>query len=169
MTVVVRDAREADLPSITELFNALIPSTAIAWRDHLADELEMGTWWQEQVVAGHPVLVADDDGAVVGYTTWTGFRGGPRFPGYRHTKELTIHVAGDQHRRGIGRILMEALVARAAIEGIHVLVAAVDGDNARSVDFHRSLGFIETARMPEVGRKFDQWQTLVLLQRIIEH
>jgi len=49
-----------------------------------------------------------------------------------------------------------------------VLVAAVDADNEGSIAFHRALGFVEVARMPEVGRKFDRWLDLVLLQRVID-
>jgi phosphinothricin acetyltransferase len=164
--VTIRDATAADLPAITELFNALIPTTTIAWRDHLADDDEMATWFAAQQELGQPVLVAEHTaGGVVGYTTWTWFRGGPRFPGYATTRELTIHVDGDHHGHGVGRTLIEALVERARRDGIHVLVAGVDADNAASIAFHERLGFVEVARMPQVGRKFDRWLDLVLLQR----
>ena len=48
-----------------------------------------------------------------------------------------------------------------------MLVAAVDADNDASIRFHEALGFEQVARMPEVGRKFDRWLTLVLLQKIL--
>ncbi len=163
----VRPAVEADLPVITHLFNVLIPTTATAWREHLADEDEMATWWQTQADAGHPVLVAEVDGRVVGYATWTGFRGGDRFPGYRTTVEHTIHVDGDQHGRGVGRALVEALVEVAVARGIHVVVGAIDSENTGSLAFHAALGFVEVARMPEVGRKQGRWLDLVLVQRTL--
>jgi phosphinothricin acetyltransferase len=166
--VHVRPATEADLPAITHLFNILIPTTATAWRDHLADDDEMDAWWADQEARGNPVLVAVVDGRVVGYTTWTGFRGGDRFPGYRQTVEHTIHVDGDQHGRGVGRALVEALVDEARRRGVHVVVGAVDSENEGSLAFHRALGFTEVGRMPEVGRKFDRWLDLVLLQRIVD-
>ncbi len=165
--VVVREATPDDLPAITRLFNALIPTTTIAWRDHLADEAEMATWFSAQQDEANPVLVADVGGEVVGYTTWTWFRGGPRFPGYRHTRELTIHVDGRHHGRSVGRTLIDALVERASSAGLRVLVAGVDAENEASIIFHGRLGFTEVARMPEVGRKFDRWLDLVLLQRTI--
>lgn len=163
----VRAAVEADLPAITHLFNVLIPTTATAWRDHLADEEEMADWWATQQAAGHPVVVADD-GAVVGYATWTGFRGGDRFPGYARTVEHTIHVAEDQHGRGVGRALLDALVAEAGRRDVHVLVGAIDSENEGSLAFHRALGFTEVGRMPEVGHKFGRWLDLVLVQRIVD-
>ncbi|HVF33564.1 MAG TPA: GNAT family N-acetyltransferase [Acidimicrobiales bacterium] len=164
---VVRDAVDEDLPLITELFNALIPSTTIAWRDEPADEAEMSAWFATQQEQGNPVLVAELDDQVVGYTTWAWFRGGARFPGYRHTRELTIHVSTDRHGRGVGRTLLEALVDRARAADVRVLVAGVDAENEPSIGFHERLGFVEVARMPEVGRKFDRWLDLVLLQRVI--
>jgi phosphinothricin acetyltransferase len=166
--VTVRPAVEADLAAITHLFNVLIPTTATAWRDHLADAEEMAEWWARQIDAEHPVVVAETGGRVVGYATWTGFRGGDRFPGYRRTVEHTIHVDGDQHGRGVGRTLLEALVAVAGERGVHVMVGAVDSENEGSIAFHRALGFVEVGRLPEVGRKFDRWLDLVLVQRIID-
>ena len=166
--VVVRDATSNDLPAITELFNALIPTATVAWRDHLADDDEMAAWFADQRTQSNPVLVATLDDDVVGYTTWSWFRGGPRFPGYQHTRELTIHVRADIHGQGVGRALLDALLERARGTGLRVLVAGVDAENEASIRFHERLGFVEVARMPEVGRKFDRWLDLVLLQRIID-
>jgi phosphinothricin acetyltransferase len=166
--VHVRRAVERDLPAIRRLFNVLIPTTTIGWRDDLASEEEMRSWFADQQRLDRPVLVAEIDGQVVGYTHWSYFRGGERFLGYRHTVEHTIHVDGDHQGRGIGRALLEALVQEAQQRDIHVMVAGIDADNVESIDFHRAMGFTEVARMPEVGRKFDRWLDLVLMQRILE-
>ena len=163
----IRPATSDDLPAIRVLFNVLIPTTTVAFRDHLASEDELRDWFAAQTEHAHPVLVADLDDEVVGYTTWASFRGGERFPGYRHTAELTIHVRAEAHGRGVGRALLEALVDEAARRDIHVLVAGIDADNDASIAFHAALGFVEVARMPEVGRKFDRWLDLVLMQRIV--
>jgi phosphinothricin acetyltransferase len=164
--VHVRDATEGDLPAIRDLYNALIATTTVAWRDDPSTLEEQAKGFADRTAAGYPTLVADDAGEVVGYTTCGSFRS-ERFPGYRHTAELTVHVRGDRHGQGIGRTLIEALVERARSIDLHVLVAAVDADNAPSIRFHESLGFVQVAKMPEVGRKLDRWLTLVLLQRIV--
>ena len=51
---------------------------------------------------------------------------------------------------------------------MHVMVAAIDGDNVESIRFHERLGFSTVAVMPEVGRKFDRWLDLVLMQRVLD-
>ncbi len=165
--VELRDATEGDLPAIRDLYNALIATTTVAWRDDPSTLDEQARAFAGREAAGYPTLVAVEHGEVVGYTCCTTFRS-DRFPGYRHTAELTVHVRGDRHGVGIGHALIEALVERARAIDLHVLVAAVDADNAASIRFHESLGFTQVARMPEVGRKFDRWLTLVLLQRVID-
>ena len=164
----IRDATVDDLPTITDLFNAHILTTTIAWRDTTAAADEFEDWFASQTSGGNPVLVAETDGSVIGYCCWSAFRGGPRFLGYRHTVEQTVHVADAVQRTGVGRTLISALIDRARDEGVHVLVAGIDAENGASIALHRSLGYIEVARMPEVGRKFDRWLDLVLMQLIVQ-
>jgi phosphinothricin acetyltransferase len=62
---------------------------------------------------------------------------------------------------------MEALMARAVAAGKHVMVAGIDAENVGSIRFHERLGFVEAARVHEVGFKFDRWLDLVLMQRTL--
>jgi phosphinothricin acetyltransferase len=59
---------------------------------------------------------------------------------------------------------MDALILEARKSGKHTMVAAIDSANGTSIRFHEGLGFVEVARMPEVGAKFGRWQDLVVLQ-----
>lgn len=106
-------------------------------------------------------------GNVVGVATYGDFRDSVQREGYRFTVEHTIHV--DEHTRGlgVGRALMEALVDRARAAGLHAMIGAIDGENQESLAFHERLGFVEVGRLPEVGRKFDRWLDLVLVQRTL--
>jgi phosphinothricin acetyltransferase len=165
--LVIRDATRADLPVLRDLYNAFIPTTTGAWTEAVQTLAEREAWFARQCERGHPVLVAADGDAVVGFTAYDDFRGEGKWPGYRYTAEHTIHVLESAWGRGIGRRLLEALMERARARDIHVLVAAIDGANLESIAFHSRLGFVEVARMPEVGWKFDQWLDLVLMQRIL--
>jgi phosphinothricin acetyltransferase len=166
--VFVRDAAAADLPAIVEILNVWLPATTITWREALETLQQRTAWFERQQRDGFPVLVADDEGEVAGFTTYEHFRGEGKWPGYRATAELTIHVREAYWGRGVGRSLLEALVDRARSAGIHVLVAAIDGDNEPSIRFHERLGFVEVARMPQTGQKFGRWLDLVLMQRIVD-
>jgi phosphinothricin acetyltransferase len=92
----------------------------------------------------------------------------PTPPTYRLTVENTIHVRADQWGAGVGRQLMETLLERATVAGLHVMIAAVDGENVSSIRFHERLGFRQVASMSEVGAKFGRWLDLVLLQRLLD-
>ncbi|HEY7438911.1 MAG TPA: GNAT family N-acetyltransferase [Acidimicrobiia bacterium] len=165
--IQIRDALDADMPALRDLYNALIPTSTVAWTESLQTLRERRAWFREQQRCGYPVLVAEDDGQVVAFTAYASFRGSGTWEGYEHTVEHTIHVREDLWGCGIGRALLEALIERARAAGMHVMVAAIDGANTDSIAFHESLGFQVVARLPEVGRKFDQWLDLVLMQRII--
>ncbi len=166
--MILRDATASDLPAIRGLYNALIPTTTIGWTETKQSAKDREAWFARQTQQGYPVLVADDAGDVVGYAAYGGFRGAGKWPGYRFTVEHTIHVREDRWGGGVGRALLTELMERALDQGMHVMVAAIDGDNGESIDFHRRLGFVEVARMPEVGHKFGRWLDLVLMQRVLD-
>jgi phosphinothricin acetyltransferase len=163
----IRNAVDADMPALRDLYNALIPTTTVAWTDALQTLRERRAWFRRQQRFGYPVLVAEAATEVVGFAAYGSFRGSGKWPGYRHTVEHTIHVREDSHGRGVGRALLEALIDRAQNADVHVMVAAIDATNTGSIAFHVRLGFVIVARMPEVGRKFDRWLDLVLMQRIL--
>lgn len=62
---------------------------------------------------------------------------------------------------------MTDLMAAAKAEGCHSMFAGVSGENPEGVLFHKAIGFAEVARLPQVGRKFDRWMDLVLMQKFL--
>jgi L-amino acid N-acyltransferase len=165
--MMIRDANATDMVAVCDLYNALIPTTTVAWTETPQSLEERLSWFAEQQKRLYPVLVAEEAGGVVGFASYGSFRGDGRRPGYRFTVEHTIHVAETHWGAGVGRALLEALIERARNTGHHVLVGGIDADNAASLRFHERLGFAEVARMPQVGRKFDRWLDLVLVQLIL--
>jgi L-amino acid N-acyltransferase YncA len=163
----VRTADDGDMPVVRDLYNALIPTTTVAWTEKPETLRERMTWYRAQQRAGYPVLVVELERRDVGFASYASFRGAGKWPGYRHTVEHTIHVDQAHWGQGLGRMLLEALVEHARGADIHVMVAAVDAANLESVAFHERLGFVVVARMHEVGRKFGRWLDLVLMQRIL--
>lgn len=165
---VIRDAVDFDVPAMTAIYNALIETTTIEWRDrpHLEDDRMI--WQHQQQARGLPVLVAvDADGAVIGWASYGPFRDNQRWPGYSYTVEHSIHVDATWWGGGVGRDLLETLLERATSSGYHVMVAAVGAENEDSLAFHHRLGFVEVGRMPEVGAKHGRWLDLVLMQRLL--
>src|SRR6478672_2991709 len=166
--VFIREATVSDLPAIADIANARLATTTWEWTEtpHTVDERRR--WLEQQNAAGLPVLVAVEDDDVVGWTAYADFRDSTRWPGYRYTVEHTVHVRETHWGRGVGRDLIETLTDHARQAGIRVMVAGIDGDNVDSIRFHERLGFLEVARMPEVGEKFGRRLDLVLMQRKVD-
>jgi L-amino acid N-acyltransferase len=165
--LTIRNATPDDVPAIRDLYNALITTTTVAWTETPETLQHRLDWFQRQQRNGHPVLVAEGTGVVVGFCSYDSFRGEGRWPGYRYTVEHTIHIDRAQWGAGAGKALMAALIEKAKSSGLHVMVGAIDSANTASLLFHQRLGFSTVGVMPQVGRKFGRWLDLTLVQLIL--
>jgi L-amino acid N-acyltransferase len=159
----VRPAASEDLPAILAIYNEAVLNTTAVWNWHAVDLANRRAWLEARTGQGYPVLVAEDEtGGAIAYASFGDWR---PFDGYLHTVEHSIYVAPGARRRGIGAALLEALIEEARGLDKHVMLGGIEAGNEASLALHRRLGFVETARMPEVGRKFDRWLDLVFLQK----
>jgi L-amino acid N-acyltransferase YncA len=163
--MAIDDAVEADVAGILAIFNDVIATSTSVFSDDpvsLENRLE---WFRTRRDSGYPVLVVRDEQGVAGFGSFGTFR---TFPGYRFTVEHTVHVRADRRGQGIGGALIEALVERARARGVHTMIAGVDAQNEGSQRLHERLGFVECARIPQVGFKWGRWLDLVFLARVLE-
>jgi L-amino acid N-acyltransferase len=158
---LIEDAREEDIPAITAILNHAAAHTTATWHEYPKSEAEMADWFATRK-KDYVVLAAREASGLAGYASYGPFRAPS---GYRLTVEHSIYVREDARGRGIGKALLAALIERARGQGLHALIGGVDADNSLSIALHEKFGFEETGRLPEVGRKFDRWLTLVFLQK----
>lgn len=161
---MIRPAHLGDVTAVAAIWNHIIRDTAATFTTALKTPEGLAADLATRVAAGQAFLVAEEAGQVIGFATYSQFRGGP---GYARTMEHTIHIAPLAQGRGTGRALMAALCDHAAAAGVHSLWAGVSGENPAGIAFHRKLGFAEVARLPDVGFKFGRWMDLVLLQKFL--
>jgi phosphinothricin acetyltransferase len=157
----IRDAVHDDLPAILEIHNDAIRTTTAIWDEHEVDLDERRAWFEGRREAGLPVLVAEADGAVLGYATYGPWR---VKSGYRFTVENSVYVHPDHRGRGAAGALMPALIEHARNSDVHTVVAGIEASNTASIALHEKLGFRQVALMPEVGFKFGRWLDLTYLQ-----
>lgn len=165
MTFTLREATPDDLPGIVEIYNQVIATSTAIFSDAPVTLESRRAWMAERQDKGYPVLVATDATGVIGLASFGDFRS---FPGYRYSVEHSVHVRADARGRGLGVRLVEALYAPALKLGKHVMIGGIDAGNTGSLRFHERLGFVETGRMPEVGRKGGQWLGLVFMQKYLD-
>jgi L-amino acid N-acyltransferase len=162
--MLIRDATHADLPQILAIYNDVVLNTTAIYEQHASSLPERQQWFDERRRQGLPVLVADLDGQVAGFSSFGSWRA--RW-GYRHTVEHSVHVRADLRGRGVGRALIEALFPLAAAAGMHAMIAHIDGEAVSSLRLHARLGFEPVGTFRQVGRKFDRWLDLVAMQRAL--
>lgn len=158
--MILRDAQPGDLVAIAAILNHEILSGTASWTETPKTAEDMARWFDTRAGAGFPVLVAEEGGEVLGYASYSPFRTGD---GYRETVENSVYVARSARRRGIARLLMERLIARARAAGMHRMVGGISADQRASLELHRKLGFAEEGRLHGVGIKRGRRLDLVFM------
>jgi len=112
----------------------------------------------------HPWLVAEIDDAVVGYAYASRHR---ERASYRWSADVTVYVAAEQHRRGIGRALYEALFPLLARQGLYEACAGITLPNDASVGLHESLGFQPVGVYRNIAYKLGSWRSVGWWQKTL--
>jgi L-amino acid N-acyltransferase YncA len=162
--ITTRAACEADLPSILEIYNHVILNTTAVYQ-YVPQTLEMRkSWYDAKVKDGYPLFVAEEEGRVLGLSTYGPFRA---WAAYKYTVENSVYVAEGHRGKGIARLLMQPLIEAARRQGFHAIVASIDATNDASIRLHRSFGFEEVAHFRQVGYKFGRWLDLKFLELLL--
>jgi L-amino acid N-acyltransferase YncA/cephalosporin hydroxylase len=147
--MIIRDAVEADLPVIVQIYNATVPTRMVT------AELEPTTvearlpWFREHSSEHYPLWVAESEGRVIGWLDFKKFL--PRCA-YRGTAEISVYVDQEFRRRGVGQRLLEHAIARAPSLGITALVGLIFGHNESSLRLFQRLGFERWGFFPAVAQ-----------------
>ncbi|GIK40922.1 MAG: N-acetyltransferase [Chloroflexota bacterium] len=162
MTLAVRPAQLADIPAITAIYNEAILTTVATFDTEPKSEADRAAWLAAHGPR-HPILVAEVNGQVVG---WASLSKWSDRLAYADTAEISLYVQSSQRGQGIGKRLVEALVAEGEKAGLHTLIARIAAGNEVSVRLHQAAGFAPIGVMREVGRKFGQLLDIHLMQKI---
>ena len=153
------------LPVIQEILNDAILNTTALYEYAPRSAEAMREWLAVRVRDGIPVIGIEwEPGVLAGFATWGPFR--PR-AAYKYTAEHSVYVAERFRAAGIGRQLMEAIIAEAKQAELHMLIAGIDATNVASIALHRSLGFRCCGTVREAGFKFGRWLDLEFWQLIL--
>jgi phosphinothricin acetyltransferase len=161
--VEVRLATLDDADPIREIYNHEV-TTSTATFDLVPRSLDDQRAWQSARSGARAVLVAEADGTVCGFGSLSPWRDRPA---YSTTVEDSVYVHRDHQGRGVGRALLDELVATATAHGFHACMARIVGGHAASIALHQRCGFEVVGTEREVGRKFGRWLDVVLMERLL--
>jgi phosphinothricin acetyltransferase len=160
---VTNTVTDTDIGRIAEIYGDAVRTGTGSFELEAPSVAEMAGRIDKVTVAGHVWLVVEVDGLVAGYGYYGAYH--PR-PGYRWTVEISIYVDPAFQRRGIGRALVERLVAEATERGHRQMLALIgDSRNTGSIAVHRAAGFVHAGTLDAVGYKFGRWLDVVVMQR----
>ena len=155
--LIIRASEDRDIAAIAAIYGHHVKHGFGSFEEVPPDAAEMARRRGDILAKDLPYLVAELDGRVVGYR--------PRIA-YRFSVEDSIYVSPDAPRKGIGRALLESLVARCAALGYRQMVAVIgDTQNTGSIALHAALGFRVVGTLPSIGFKHGRWVDSVFMQR----
>jgi len=161
--IIIRDAKEADMTAVRRIYAHHVLHGLGTFEEKAPSTAELQRRRREALARRLPYLVAELNGRVVGYSYATAYR---ERSAYRYTVEDSVYVDAGATRRGIGRALLCAVIARAQTGGWRQMIAVIgDSGNRASIGLHKSLGFRFAGTLRGVGFKFGRWVDAVLMQR----
>lgn len=110
----------------------------------------------------HSRVVARQGESVLG---WAALSGVSDRCVYGGVAEVSVYVAGAHRGKGVGRRLLEAMVAESEKNGIWTLQAGIFPENAGSVAIHEKCGFRQVGRRERLGTMNGKWRDVLLLER----
>ena len=160
----VRLAEPADAESVRRIYNAEVVGSTATFDLRPRTPEEQAAWMAEHE-GTYPVVVAvDDAGTVLGFGSLSTYRDRPS---YATTVENSVYVDAAHRGQGVGRIVLEELVRLGTLHGFHSMIARVGGDNTASIALHEACGFVQVGVEREIGRKFNRWLDVAVLQRML--
>jgi L-amino acid N-acyltransferase YncA len=162
--VTIRRAHLSDAAAIADIYNEAILTTTATF-DTETKTAEERIQWLQSHDDRHPILVAEVDGAVVGWASLTQWSDRPA---YDDTAESSFYVHSTHRGRGIGRELKEALLDEARRLGYHTLIARITEGSAESLHLNETTGYVHVGTLREVGRKFGRLLDVHILQKMLD-
>ena len=163
--VLIRASRDNDIDAIASFYQQSVATGTASWEYDPPSVEEMAKRRHAVIANGFPYLVAEMDSRLVGYCYASTYRA--RI-GYRFVVEDSVYVAPDMQGRGIGKMLLVALIGECEKLGFRQMIAVIgDSENAGSIALHERCGFQHAGRFNGIGYKFGRWLDSVQMMRAL--
>ena len=159
-TYTHRIARQQDLAAIVDIYNSTVASRQVTADTEPVTLASRQVWFDDHVPDRRPLWVAEQDGVIIGWLSFSNFYGRPAYSG---TAELSIYIHESARGQGLGRYFLERAIAMAPSVAVHTLLGFVFGHNTPSLKLFEAFGFERWADMPRVATLDGIERDLVIL------
>ncbi|MBC7643306.1 MAG: N-acetyltransferase [Flavobacterium sp.] len=164
MPITVRDYQQQDLQAILDIINFNIINSTSLYDYNIRTLEQQKKILEEKINKNFPVIVSEIDSVCVGFGMYAEFR---FREAYRFTVEHSVYVNTNNQGLGIGKLLLEELIARAKKQNLHTMIGVIDSENVSSIKFHEQFGFENVGFIKESGFKFNRWLHSVIMQKML--
>lgn len=163
----IRDAVAADLPWVREIYNHYVANSTVTFDEDAMTLREWKSKFAYLQKLNMPFIVAvSPRGQILGYALVSPWK---QKRAYRFTVENSIYLGAASTGKGLGPVLMQALIDKSKAAGLKEMIAVIADKGAEaSIKMHENFGFTEIGRMGRVGYKFDRWLGTVLMQKSLK-
>lgn len=158
----IRDFAWGDIPAIAVIYDHYVATSTATFDLEPPGETYLAHKWGHMVDLGHPALVVERAGKLIGFAYASEYRSRPA---YRFTCEDSIYLAPEATGQGLGGILLDELVNRSRAVGFKQMIGVISDEMENSIRLHEKHGFSVLGRFPALGYKFDRWIGIVHVQR----
>ena len=146
---MIRRVTPADAPAIADIYNHYVVNTVVSFETEPVT-VEAMRRRIGSLSADYPYFVCEEEGVIAGYCYAHAWK---ERAAYAHTFETTVYLSPQCRGCGVGRRLMERLIAECRLCGCHALIACITACNTASRAFHERLGFRQVSLFRSVGFK----------------
>jgi L-amino acid N-acyltransferase YncA len=141
---------EAHRQGVIDIYNHFVRNEFAAYRERCLPYAAFDQFLA--MTKGYPAYVVEDGaGKVLGFGFLHRWHPAECFD---RTAEITYFLHHAETRRGLGTLLLQALLEEATQIGLDRILASISSRNEQSLAFHRKHGFEVCGRFKAVGRKF---------------
>lgn len=155
---------DGDVAAVLDIYNHYIQTSTVTFDLDPWSATDMVHKIETVAELGMPFIVAERAGDIVGYgylSTWR------EKCAYETTMENTLYLRDSARGAGLGRLLLDELMRLGRESGVREVIAVIanTADAAPSIRLHEKAGFVRVGEMDRVGRKFDEWIGVVMMQK----
>jgi phosphinothricin acetyltransferase len=164
MTIIPCEFQRHAQPILAIFNDAIANSTALY--DYKPRTMDMmAGWFEAKQKGGYPVIgVEGDAGEFMGFASYGTFRA---WPAYKYSVEHSVYVEARFRGRGLGKILLNEIIAVAQKQNYHNLVGVIDSSNLVSIRLHETVGFTCCGTIRQAGFKFGRWLDVLFYQLLM--
>lgn len=159
----IRLATVADADQIAEIYNHEVVNSVSTF-DLVPRSIEEQQRWIADRSGAFSAIVAVEDDRVLGFAALSRYK---ERAAYNTTVEDSVYVDRGAHGRGIGRALLDRVCQIASESGFHSVVARIEATGTASLSLHAACGFELVGIERQVGRKFNRWLDVAVMQRLL--